>query len=52
MLEIDVFNGVVAGVFLQLHLNSKWYPVTFFLKIIALIKCNYEMHDKKMLAII
>jgi len=52
MLETDASNGVVVGVLLQLHLDSEWYPIAFFLKIIVLIKCNYEVHDKKMLTII
>jgi hypothetical protein len=32
MLEMDIFNRVVAGILLQLYLNSKWYPITFFFK--------------------
>ena len=32
MLKIDGFNRVVAGILLQLYLNSKWYPITFFFK--------------------
>jgi len=52
MLEIDAFNRVVAGVLLQLHLDSKWYPILFFLKIIALAKYNYKVYNKEMLAII
>ena len=32
--------------------DSKWHPVTFFFKSLSPIECNYEIHDKKMLAII
>ena len=52
MLEIDAFNGVVVGVLLQLHPDSKQYPIAFFLKIIALTKYNYKVYNKEMLAII
>ena len=52
MLEMDAFDGVVVGILLQLHLDGKWYPIAFFLKIMDLAKCNYEVHDKEMLAII
>ena len=52
ILEIDVFNRVVAGILLQLYLDSKWYPIAFFSKIIALAECNYEVYNKEMLAII
>jgi len=52
MLETDAFDGVVVGVLLQLHLDGEWYPVMFFLKIMALAKYNYKVHDKEMLAIV
>ena len=52
ILETDASNRVVVGVLLQLYLDGKWYPMAFFLKIMALAKCNYEVHNKKMLAII
>ena len=52
MLEINTSNGVVAGILLQLHLNGKWYPITFFSKIMDPIKCNYKVYNKKILAII
>jgi len=32
--------------------NSKWYPIVFFSKSLSLVECNYEIHDKKILAII
>jgi len=52
MLKIDTSNKVIVGILLQLYLDSKWYPITFFLKIIALAKYNYKVHDKEILAII
>jgi len=52
MLETDASDGVVVGVLLQLYLDSKWYSIAFFLKIMALAKYNYKVHNKEMLAII
>jgi len=52
MLETDASNRVIAGILLQLYLDSEWYPITFFLKIIDPAKYNYEVHNKEMLAII
>ena len=49
---MDAFNKVIVGILSQLYLNSKWYPITFFLKIINLDKYNYEVYNKEMLAII
>ena len=52
MLKINAFNGVVVGILLQLYLNGEWYPITFFLKIMAPAKYNYKIHNKEMLAIV
>ena len=52
MLETNAFDRVVVGVLLRLYLDSKWYPITFFLKTIALAKYNYKVYNKEILAII
>ena len=52
MVKTDASNGVVAGILSQQHFNTEWYPVAYFSKTIALTECNYEIHDKEMLAII
>ena len=52
ILETDASDGVVAGVLSQLHLDGEWYPVAFFSKTMAPAECNYEVHDKEMLAIV
>jgi hypothetical protein len=52
MLEMDTFNKVIAGVLLQLYLDSEWYPIIYFFKTMALAKCNYKVYNKEMLAII
>jgi len=52
ILETDASNRIVAGVLLQLYLDGEWYPIAFFLKTMALAKCNYKVYNKEMLAII
>jgi hypothetical protein len=52
MLKTDASNRVIAGILLQLYLDSKWYPVAFFLKTMDLAKCNYKIYNKEILAII
>jgi len=36
----------------QLPGEEKWYPVAFYSKSLSLVEWNYEIHNKKMLAII
>jgi transposase InsO family protein len=53
MLELDASDGVTAGIFSQLDpKDGQWHPVAFFSKTMAPAECNYEIHDKEMLAII
>ena len=52
MLKIDVSNRVIVGILLQLYLDGEWYPITFFLKMMALAEYNYEIHNKEILVII
>ena len=52
MVETDASDGVIAGVFSQKHPNGEWYPIAFYSKTMAPAECNYEIHDKEMLAII
>ena len=52
MIKTDMLDRVIARVLSQLHLDSKWYPVAYFSKTMALAKCNYGIHDKEMLAIV
>ena len=49
---MDAFNEIIAEILLQLYLNSKWYPITFFVKTINLAECNYKVYNKEILAII
>jgi hypothetical protein len=36
----------------QQHTNKQWYLVAYFSKTMAPAECNYNIHDKKMLAIV
>jgi transposase InsO family protein len=52
MIETDASDGVVAGVLSQLHPDGEWYPVAYYSKTMAPAECNYEIHDKEMLAVV
>jgi transposase InsO family protein len=52
MIETDASDGVIAGIFSQLHPDGEWHPVAYFSKTMAPAECNYEIHDKEMLAIV
>jgi hypothetical protein len=43
---------VTGGVLSQLGDDGELHPVTFFSKNLAPVKCNYEIYDKKLLAIV
>jgi transposase InsO family protein len=49
--ETDASLGVISGVLLQLH-DSTWHPVAYFSKTMNSAECNYDIHDKEMLAIV
>jgi len=46
----DFASGAILSQ--QLPREDKWYPVAFYSKSLSLVKWNYEIHDKEMLAII
>src|SRR6266536_4669828 len=50
-IETDASDSVVAGVLSQKH-REHWLPVAFFSKTMNPAKCNYQIHDKEMLAIV
>ncbi len=52
MIKTDVSDGVITGILSQKHPDGEWYPVAFFSKTMTLAECNYEIHDKEMLAIV
>jgi hypothetical protein len=52
MVETDASDGVVAGILSQQHADGEWYPIAYFSKTMSSAECNYEIHDKEMLAIV
>ena len=52
IVETDSSDYVSNRVFFQLGEDGLLHPVEFFSKNINLVKCNYEIYDKELLAII
>ena len=52
-IEADSSDFATGAVLSQLLMKDrKWYPIAFYSKSLSSIEQNYEIHDKKMLAII
>ena len=51
-IETDASDGVTSGILSQQAEDHLWHPVAYFSKTMAAAECNYEIHDKEMLAII
>jgi len=51
-MEVDVSNYATGGVLLMECKDKLWRPVAFLSKSLNEKEINYEIHDKKMLAII
>jgi len=52
MLETNVLDSIIAGIFSQKQLDGEWHPIAYYLKTIIDTKLNYYIHNKEMLAII
>ena len=52
IVETDFSDYVNSRVFSQLGKNKLLYPIVFFSKNLNPVKCNYEIYDKELLAII
>ena len=52
IVESDFSNYVSNAVFSQLEEDRLLYPIVFFSKNLNLTKYNYEIYNKKLLAII
>jgi hypothetical protein len=52
MLETDISDSVVAGVFSQCRKDQLWHPIAYFSKTMAPAEQNYKIYDKELLAII
>ncbi|HEV7235587.1 MAG TPA: reverse transcriptase family protein, partial [Ktedonobacteraceae bacterium] len=51
-LETDASDGAIAGVLSQQGDDGLWRPIAFYSKTMSAPECNYEIHDKEMLAIV
>jgi len=49
--EVDISGHTIGGVLSQ-EQEGKWKPVTFLLRTMSLAERNYEIYDKKLLAIV
>ena len=51
-MEVDVLDYAIGGVLLMECNDGRWRLVVYLLKSLNETKRNYEIHDKKMLAVI
>ena len=51
-IEIDAFDFVVATILSQIKSDDKLHSITYMFKKMFSTKCNYEIYDKKLLAIV
>ena len=52
VVETDASNWATGGVLSQYDNNSLLQPCAYFSKKNSPVECNYEIHDKELLAII
>ena len=50
--EADTSDFAMGGVLSMKYEDERWRPVAYIFKSLNEVKRNYEIHDKKMLAII
>jgi len=50
--EVDASNFTTGGVLSIKYKNNKWRPVAYISKSLNKTERNYEIHNKKMLAVI
>ena len=51
-MEVDILDYAIRRVLSMECEDRKWWPVVFLLKSLNEIKRNYEIHNKKILAVI
>ena len=51
-MEVDASNYIIGRVLSMECEDSRWRPVAFLSKSLNTTERNYEIHDKKMLAVI
>ena len=52
VLKIDISNYAIGAYISELGKDKKLHPITFYLKKILPAETNYDIHDKKLLAVI
>jgi len=50
-LHTDAYGFAISGIVSQLH-GSLWHPVAFYSRKCTPAECNYDIHDREMLAIV
>ena len=50
--KIDVSNKTIKKILCQSNDKSHWHSIVYFSKKMISAKCNYEIHDKKLLIIV
>jgi len=51
-IEVDTSDYVTGGVLSMEYEDGKWRPAAFLSKSLNEIERNYEIHNKKMLAVV
>ena len=51
-MEVNILDYAIGGVLSIEYKDRRWWPVAFLSKYLNETKRNYEIHDKKMLAVI
>jgi len=52
VIEANLSDYVTRGILSQYNKEGVLYPIVYFLKQLSLAKCNYEIYNKELLAII
>jgi len=52
LVEPDASKNVCSGILSQHDEDGKWRPIAYGLKTMAPAECNYDVHDKELLAIV
>ena len=52
VVKANLSNYITRGILSQYNKNGVLYPIVYFLKQLKPAKCNYEIYNKELLAII
>ena len=51
-IKTNVFDKTLNDILLQQDDEDHWHSIAYYFKKLILAKCNYEVHDKKLLTIV